>query len=39
LFAPKATQKAILDSLTDTLDRALDDEATRNRLAARCRDS
>jgi tripartite-type tricarboxylate transporter receptor subunit TctC len=32
LFAPKGTPKPILDRLTDALDRALDDEGTRNRL-------
>ena len=32
LFAPKGTPKAILDRLTDALDKALDDEATRKRL-------
>jgi putative tricarboxylic transport membrane protein len=31
-FAPKGTQKPILDRLTDALDRALDDERTRKRL-------
>ena len=30
LFAPKGTPKPVLDKLTDTIDRALDDEATRN---------
>jgi tripartite-type tricarboxylate transporter receptor subunit TctC len=34
LFAPKATPKPILDRLTDALDKALDDEGTRNRLLA-----
>ena len=33
LFAPKATPAAILDKLTDALDKALDDEAVRKRLA------
>jgi tripartite-type tricarboxylate transporter receptor subunit TctC len=33
LFAPKATPAAILDRLTDALDKALDDEAVRKRLA------
>jgi tripartite-type tricarboxylate transporter receptor subunit TctC len=33
LFAPKATPKPILDKLVDALDKALDDEATRKRLA------
>jgi tripartite-type tricarboxylate transporter receptor subunit TctC len=32
LFAPKATPKPVLDKLTDALDKALDDEATRKRL-------
>ena len=32
LFAPKATPKPILDKLTETLDKALDDENTRKRL-------
>ena len=32
LFAPKATPKPILDQLVDALDKALDDDATRNRL-------
>jgi tripartite-type tricarboxylate transporter receptor subunit TctC len=32
LFAPKGTPKPVLDKLTDTIDRALDDEATRKRL-------
>jgi len=32
LFAPKGTPKPVLDKLTDALDRALDDEATRKRL-------
>jgi tripartite-type tricarboxylate transporter receptor subunit TctC len=33
LFAPKATPKPILDKLTDALDKALDDENVRKRLA------
>jgi tripartite-type tricarboxylate transporter receptor subunit TctC len=33
LFAPKATAKPILDKLVDALDKALDDDATRKRLA------
>jgi len=32
LFAPKTTPKPILDTLTDALDRALDDEGVRNRM-------
>jgi putative tricarboxylic transport membrane protein len=32
LFAPKGTPRAILDKLTDALDKALDDENTRKRL-------
>ena len=32
LFAPKGTPEAILDRLTDALDKALDDENTRKRL-------
>jgi tripartite-type tricarboxylate transporter receptor subunit TctC len=32
LFAPKRTPQPILDRLTDALDKALDDEATRTRL-------
>lgn len=32
LFAPKGTPKPIIDKLADALDKALDDEATRNRL-------
>ncbi len=32
LFAPKNTPKPILDKLSDALDKALDDEATRKRL-------
>jgi tripartite-type tricarboxylate transporter receptor subunit TctC len=32
LFAPKATPRAIVDKLSDALDRALDDENTRKRL-------
>ena len=32
LFAPKDTPKPILDKLTDALDKALDDEQTRQRL-------
>ena len=32
LFAPKATPKPILDKLSDALDKALSDEATRKRL-------
>jgi tripartite-type tricarboxylate transporter receptor subunit TctC len=32
LFAPKATPKAIIDRLSDALDRALDDESVRKRL-------
>jgi len=33
LFAPKGTPQPILDRLTDALDRALDDESVRRRLA------
>jgi len=33
LFAPKSTPRPILDKLTDALDRALDDDNTRKRLA------
>jgi tripartite-type tricarboxylate transporter receptor subunit TctC len=33
LFAPKATPKAVLDTLTDALDKALDDETVRKRLS------
>jgi putative tricarboxylic transport membrane protein len=33
LFAPKGTPQPILDRLTDALDRALDDENVRRRLA------
>jgi tripartite-type tricarboxylate transporter receptor subunit TctC len=33
LFAPKDTPKPIVDKLADALDKALDDETTRNRLA------
>src|SRR5215510_187694 len=33
LFAPKETPQPILDRLTDALDRALDDESVRRRLA------
>jgi putative tricarboxylic transport membrane protein len=33
LFAPKATPKAVLDTLTDALDRALDDATVRKRLS------
>jgi putative tricarboxylic transport membrane protein len=33
LFAPKGTPKAVLDTLTDALDKALDDEGVRKRLA------
>jgi tripartite-type tricarboxylate transporter receptor subunit TctC len=33
LFAPKGTPKAILDKLTDALDKALDDQNVRKRLA------
>ena len=32
LFAPKRTPKAVLDTLTDALDKALDDETVRKRL-------
>jgi tripartite-type tricarboxylate transporter receptor subunit TctC len=32
LFAPKGTPKAVLDTLTDALDKALDDEIVRKRL-------
>lgn len=32
LFAPKGTPKPILDRLTDALDKALDDDATRKRM-------
>ena len=32
LFAPKGTPQAIVDKLSDALDKALDDEATRKRL-------
>jgi tripartite-type tricarboxylate transporter receptor subunit TctC len=32
LFAPKGTSRAILDTLTDALDKALDDQNTRKRL-------
>jgi tripartite-type tricarboxylate transporter receptor subunit TctC len=32
LFAPKGTPKAVLDTLTDALDKALDDEGVRKRL-------
>ncbi len=32
LFAPKGTPKPVLDTLTDALDRALDDATTRKRL-------
>jgi tripartite-type tricarboxylate transporter receptor subunit TctC len=32
LFAPKETPKAVLDMLTDALDKALDDETVRKRL-------
>jgi tripartite-type tricarboxylate transporter receptor subunit TctC len=32
LFVPKATPKPVLDKLTETLDKALDDENTRKRL-------
>ena len=32
LFAPKGTPQAVLDKLTDALDKALDDEETRKRL-------
>ncbi len=32
LFAPKATPKPVIDALTNALDKALDDEATRKRL-------
>ena len=32
LFAPKGTPKAVLDTLTDALDKALDDESVRKRL-------
>ena len=33
MFAPKGTPQPILDRLTDALDRALDDENVRRRLA------
>jgi tripartite-type tricarboxylate transporter receptor subunit TctC len=33
LFAPKGTQKAVLDALSDALDKALDDDKVRRRLA------
>jgi tripartite-type tricarboxylate transporter receptor subunit TctC len=33
LFAPKGTPKPILDKLTDALDKALDDDGVRKRLA------
>jgi tripartite-type tricarboxylate transporter receptor subunit TctC len=33
LFAPKVTPRPVLDRLTDALDRALDDETVRRRLA------
>jgi tripartite-type tricarboxylate transporter receptor subunit TctC len=33
LFAPKGTPKAVLDTLSDALDKALEDEAVRKRLA------
>ena len=32
LFAPKSTPKPIIDKLADALDKALDDDASRNRL-------
>ena len=32
LFAPKGTPKPVVDKLSDALDKALDDEATRKRL-------
>jgi len=32
LFAPKDTPRAIVDTLADALDKALDDEGTRARL-------
>jgi tripartite-type tricarboxylate transporter receptor subunit TctC len=32
LFAPKGTPKAVLDTLTDALDKALRDESVRKRL-------
>jgi tripartite-type tricarboxylate transporter receptor subunit TctC len=32
LFAPKGTPQPVLDTLTDALDKALDDESTRKRL-------
>jgi tripartite-type tricarboxylate transporter receptor subunit TctC len=38
LFAPKSTPKAILDQLTDALDKALDDETTRKRLSELAQD-
>jgi putative tricarboxylic transport membrane protein len=34
LFAPKGTPRPVLDRLSDALDRALDDEATRKRMQA-----
>jgi tripartite-type tricarboxylate transporter receptor subunit TctC len=33
LFAPKGTPKAVLDTLSDALDKALDDETVRKRLS------
>jgi tripartite-type tricarboxylate transporter receptor subunit TctC len=33
LFAPKGTQKTVLDALSDALDKALDDDKVRKRLA------
>jgi tripartite-type tricarboxylate transporter receptor subunit TctC len=33
LFAPKGTPQAVLDALTDALDKALDDETVRKRLS------
>jgi tripartite-type tricarboxylate transporter receptor subunit TctC len=33
LFAPKGTPKAVLDTLSDALDKALDDDTVRKRLA------
>jgi tripartite-type tricarboxylate transporter receptor subunit TctC len=34
LFAPKATPRPVLDRLSDALDKALDDDATRKRMLA-----
>ena len=38
LFAPKSTPKPILDRLTDALDKALDDDNTRKRMAELAQD-